>query len=69
MTVEITEKKGDEPVVKEVSIKLPYSDLFAGSSDIAGAQISLQAQAVAHAELIADTVLRPPWELQHQANQ
>ena len=25
MTVEITEKKGDEPVVKEVSIKLPYS--------------------------------------------
>lgn len=25
MTVEITEKKGDETVVKEVSIKLPYS--------------------------------------------
>lgn len=25
MTLEITEKKGDEPVVKEVSIKLPYS--------------------------------------------
>ena len=25
MTVEITEKKGDDPVVKEVSIKLPYS--------------------------------------------
>ena len=24
MTLEITEKKGDEPVVKEVSIKLPY---------------------------------------------
>ena len=25
MTLEITEKKGDEPVVKEVSVKLPYS--------------------------------------------
>lgn len=25
MTLEITEKKGDEPVIKEVSIKLPYS--------------------------------------------
>ena len=25
MILEITEKKGDEPVVKEVSIKLPYS--------------------------------------------
>ncbi|NBI66665.1 hypothetical protein D1646_07505 [Pseudoflavonifractor sp. 60] len=25
MTLEITENKGDEPVVKEVSIKLPYS--------------------------------------------
>lgn len=25
MTLAITEKKGDEPVVKEVSIKLPYS--------------------------------------------
>lgn len=25
MTLEITEKKGDEPVVKEVSIKLPYN--------------------------------------------
>lgn len=25
MTLEITEKKGDEPVVKEISIKLPYS--------------------------------------------
>ncbi len=25
MTLEITEKKGDDPVVKEVSIKLPYN--------------------------------------------
>lgn len=25
MTLEITEKKGDDPVVKEVSVKLPYS--------------------------------------------